>query len=480
MFITTINLYCLFLFYFIILIFINKRFIKLFSLNFSIFLFFLSLYMLLNLDFTKYSFITLNFFTKSFNNILFLGYDQFSIVFILLTTFLFPLVIISAWKATLLQEKFFFFNLIFLEFCLINIFLAFDLLYFYIWFEAVLIPMHFIIITWGKGNRKVIASIYLLMYTLVFSSFFFIWIVYLKYILNTLNIFIISNYIILSKKIQLIIFPFIFLAFAAKLPLFPIHIWLPEAHVEAPTVGSVILAGIILKLGYYGIIRILLPCFKFAFFYYTPFISALSIFGATYCALIALAQVDIKRIVAYSSISHMSIAILGICSLNINGLIGSCLLMISHTFISSGLFMLVGILYDRFHNRNLHYYSGLIKIMPIYCSILFYFIISNFSFPLSLSFIAELIIFIEIGNWNYFILLLLIWYYVLSLVYNLYTYLRLCHGQINNLLITKYSYIDLSNNEIFPILTLGVVNFIFCFFPNFIINFLYNFFILLI
>jgi NADH:ubiquinone oxidoreductase subunit 4 (subunit M) len=173
---------------------------------------------------------------------------------------------------------------------------------------------------------------------------------------------------------------------------------LPEAHVEAPTSGSVILAAILLKLGYYGLIRILFSCFKYACNYYSFFISLICIIGSIYGAMIAIVQIDLKRIVAYSSVSHMSLGILGLFTFSMNGFIGSNIIMISHTFISSALFLLVGIIYDRFHNRLLNYYTGLINFMPIYSFFLFYFIISNFGFPLSLSFIAEMFIFLVIGK----------------------------------------------------------------------------------
>ena len=182
----------------------------------------------------------------------------------------------------------------------------------------------------------------------------------------------------------------------------PFHIWLPEAHVEAPTAGSMILAGLLLKLGYYGFVRFFLNMFPEANLFFNPLISSLCIIGCLYGALLALSQIDIKKIIAYSSVSHMNLCVLGVFSFDINALVGSCLLAVGHGFVSVALFFLIGCLYERYHTRLIDYYSGLSYLLPVFSLFFFYFIISNFAFPISLNFIAEFLLFVGIGNWNFF------------------------------------------------------------------------------
>lgn len=465
-------------FSFFLILFLNEFSAKLIALIYSIFIFLLSILALTCIDFSSIFFYSYSIELSSFFNIFFvIGIDQLSIMLIILVTFLFPLSILASWNSIKFKIKFFYFNILLLEFFLINVFLSFDLLFFYFWFESTLIPMFFIIVIWGNQSRKINAAFYLVAYTLVFSTFFFIIILFIHFNFGTTNVFALSYLFVLNKKYQLIFWLAFFLAFAVKLPIFPFHLWLPEAHVEAPTVGSILLAGLLLKLGYYGYARFFLHLFPLASIYYNPLVVVLCSIGCIYGALLALGQLDIKKIVAYSSVSHMSLCILGLISNNIYGILGSFLLAIGHGFVSSALFFLIGVLYDRYHTRILDYYSGIGIILPVFSFFFFSFLISNFGFPISLNFISELLILIGIGSWSLLLLFLLLFYSVLSVSYNLWLYVRVCHGTLYSLLFIKGLYYDMSKIEFYVIMPLFFCNIFFCFAPNCLINLMLPFFL---
>jgi NADH:ubiquinone oxidoreductase subunit 4 (subunit M) len=238
------------------------------------------------------------------------------------------------------------------------------------------------------------------MFTLVFSVPLLFSIIYLQLVIGSTNFFFLAKYVTLTLKEQKILCLFFFIAFAVKTPLFPVHIWLPEAHVEAPTVGSVILAALLLKLGIYGILRFCLNLFPNGVYELKPFFLVLCVLGCIFSSFLALSQQDIKKIIAYSSVAHMSLAVIGLLSNNIFGIIGGIILAIGHTFVSSALFILVGILYERYHSRIVDYYAGLSSILPIFSFFFFCFAISNFAFPISGNFIGEFLIFISVGFLN--------------------------------------------------------------------------------
>jgi proton-translocating NADH-quinone oxidoreductase chain M len=278
-----------------------------------------------------------------------------------------------------------------MEFFLIGVFCVLDLLLFYIFFESVLIPMFLIIGIWGSRERKIRAAYFFFLYTLLGSVLMLLSILYIYYQIGTTDYEILLSFSF-SKTEQKILWFTFFLSFASKVPMLPVHLWLPEAHVEAPTTGSVILAGILLKLGTYGFIRFSLPLFPEACFYYAPFVYAISATGIVYTSLTAIRQSDFKRIIAYTSIAHMNLVMLGIFSFNTIGIEGALLQSISHGFVASALFLIIGVVYDRHHTRMVKYFGGLVHVMPIYTFIFLFFTMANIGLPGTSSFVGEFLI----------------------------------------------------------------------------------------
>jgi proton-translocating NADH-quinone oxidoreductase chain M len=253
--------------------------------------------------------------------------------------------------------------------------------------------------------------------------------------------------------------------------MFPFHIWLPEAHVEAPTVGSVILAGLLLKLGSYGMVRVLIPTCSYSMVYFSSFVYVMSLLGVVYASLTAIRQVDIKRIIAYASVAHMNLVVLGIFSFNIYGLQGSLFLMIAHGITSSALFLVVGVLYDRYHTRLINYYGGLVTTMPLFSIFFFIFSLANMSFPLTSNFVGEFLIFISIFNSNFFVCVLGCTCIVLSSVYTMWLYNRMVFGSLKLLYISVYY--DVDTREVDMLLPLAFFTFYLGIFPNCIFNYSY-------
>lgn len=327
-----------------------------------------------------------------FSNLSFLlGIDGISIWFLILTTLLIPICLLVSWEVIENSLKQYLISFFILEFFLILVFSARDLLLFYICFESVLIPMFIIIGVWGSRERKIRASYMFFLYTLLGSVLMLLAVLYVYLQVGSTEYETLLTYNF-SETEQKFLWLAFFSSFASKIPMLPVHIWLPEAHVEAPTTGSVVLAGILLKLGSYGLIRYSLPIFPEASMFFSPFIFTISILGVIYTSLTAIRQTDLKRIIAYTSVAHMNIVTIGIFSFNIVGVEGAILQSLSHGFVSSGLFMVIGIIYDRYHSRTVKYYGGLVHTMPLFIIIFLIFTMSNIALPCTSSFIGEFFI----------------------------------------------------------------------------------------
>ncbi len=307
-------------------------------------------------------------------------------------------------------------------------------------FEIILIPFFVLIGVSSYRKRRIHASYLFFFYTLVGSFLMLISIFSLYSFTGTSNIEVLLNnqYSFYRENIVWLTF---FISFAIKIPMFPAHIWLPEAHVEAPTEGSVLLAGVLLKLGSYGFLRFLMPLFPNSTYYYSPFVILISCLGIFYTSFVTLKQIDIKRIIAYSSVSHMNVCILGLFTFHSLGIAGSIHLMIAHGLVSGGLFFLVGMLYNRHHTKLLKYYSGLVYTMPLFSFFFFIFIISNISFPLTSNFIGEFLIIVGLFlSFNYYALIFTLVGVFICTVYSLWLYNKLVF------MIPKYQYIKYYND----------------------------------
>lgn len=330
---------------------------------------------------------------------LYFGLDGISIYFFFLSALLIFLCFLFIWKEK--NFKLYAINLFLIELFLLIIFSSLNLLVFYIFFEAILMPMFLIIGIWGSRARKIRAAYLFFFYTLCSSLFMLLSLMYIYITVGTFDLEYIYSWTF-SIYEQYILWLAFFLSFASKIPMFPLHLWLPEAHVEAPTVGSVLLAGILLKLGVYGFLRFSLLLFPNACVFYSPLIFLCSILGVIYASLTAIRQTDIKRIIAYSSVAHMNIIVLGIFSFNVIGLEGSIIQSISHGFVSGGMFLLIGILYNRYHTRFLYYYGGLVHAMPLFSSFFLIFTLANIALPTTSSFVGEFLLLTGIYYNNFY------------------------------------------------------------------------------
>lgn len=385
--------------------------------------------------------------------------DGVSIFFFILTSLLIFLCILFVWNESLLKE--YLLCLFLIHLILLIIFSVLDLFLFYVFFEALLIPMYLLIGFWGSRERKVRAAYLLFFYTACGSILLIISISYIYYVTGTFNYEYLLNYNF-SLKEQIFLWLAFFISFASKIPMFPFHIWLPEAHVEAPTVGSVLLAGILLKLGVYGLVRYNLTFFPLASHFFTPLAYTLSVISIIVASLNAIRQTDLKRIVAYSSIAHMNIVVLGVFSFNVIGLSGAILQSISHGFVSGALFFLIGIIYNKYHTRYIIYYSGLMQLMPLYSIFFLFFTLANIALPGTSSFVGEFLILLGVYKNNKICSLLSTTSVIVSGAYSLWVYNRLAFGNLKSQLTLKYTDISLTEFFILIILSLLVLLFGLC------------------
>lgn len=400
---------------------------------------------------------------SQFNLYFYLGIDGISLFFIILTTFLIPICMLISYEVINKNVKEFFILYFILEFCLLVAFSVLDLFIFYIFFESVLIPMFLIIGIWGSRERKIKASYMFFIYTLTGSLFMFLAIIHLFITVGTTDYQILC-YSKLTFSYEKLYWLAFFFSFAVKVPMLPFHVWLPEAHVEAPTAGSVLLAGILLKLGSYGMVRFLLPLFPYASIYYTPYVLVLCLISIIFASLTAIRQTDLKRIIAYASVAHMNFIVMGIFSLTIQGIEGSLIQMISHGLVSSGLFFSIGCLYDRYHSRFVNYYGGLAHTMPLFCIALFIYVLANMSIPGTSSFVGEILILTGVFIENTSTAVIATVGMFLGGIYSLLFYNRLCYGNIQNSYL--HIYYDLTYREFLIHLSLITTIFILGIYPN--------------
>ncbi len=357
-----------------------------------------------------------------------MGVDGISVLFVLLSTALTPLCILASWESVEKRVREYMVAFLILLTMMVGMFCAMDFLLFYVFFEAVLIPMFLIIGVWG-GARRVYAAYKFFLYTLLGSVLMLLAIVALWYSAGTTSIPELNEFDI-PFAMQVWLFLAFFASFAVKVPMWPVHTWLPDAHVEAPTAGSVILAGVLLKMGAYGFLRFSLPLLPEASAYFAPFIFVLSIVAVVYTSLVALAQQDMKKLIAYSSVAHMGIVTLGIFTLNQQGIEGALFTMLSHGVVSGALFLCVGVLYDRVHSREIARYGGVAKIMPAYALVFMLFTMGSVALPGTAGFPGEFLVIVGAWAVNPWVAFGAALGMILGAAYMLFLYRRVVFGKI--------------------------------------------------
>jgi len=431
----------------------NLVLLRLVALNVSCFTFVLSLilWVFFNKSMGTFQFVSKFLWIPTLNLNFVLGIDGISLFFVLLTTLLIPLCLLVSWKSVKTNLKEFLIAFLVMEFFLIGVFCILDLLLFYIFFESVLIPMYLIVGIWGSRERKIRAAYFFFLYTLLGSVLMLLSLLYMYYQVGTTDYEVLTTFSF-SECEQKILWLSFFASFATKIPMIPVHLWLPEAHVEAPTAGSVILAGVLLKLGTYGFVRFSFPLFAKACFYFAPLVYSLSVIGIVYTSFTAIRQTDFKRIIAYTSVAHMNLVMVGLFSFNTIGIEGAILQSLSHGFVASALFLCIGVVYDRHHTRMVKYYGGLVHTMPLYVFIFLFFTMSNIGLPGTGSFVGEFLILTGSFKVNTSITFLSATGMVIGACYSLWLFNRISYGNIKTQYFTYFS--DISKREFFIFLPL--------------------------
>lgn len=421
--------------------------IKQLTLAFSliIFIFTLLLWIFFNNELGSYVYVV-DFKWLSIYNVYYsLGIDGVSIFFIILTTFLIPLCILISWNSITYKQKEFMILLLVIELLLINVFSVCDLFFFYIFFESILIPMFIMIGVWGSRQRKIHAAYQFFFYTLLGSILMLLGIILIYLTTGTTDIQMLTLHYLTPNR-QIVLWLAFFASFAVKIPMLPVHIWLPEAHVEAPTAGSVILAGVLLKLGTYGIVRFMIPLFPEAMLYFTPLVFTLCVISIIYAAATTIRQIDLKKIIAYSSVVHMNFALLGIFTNTTQGIEGSLFFMLGHGIVSSGLFLCIGMLYDRYHTRNILYYGGLVQTMPLFSVCFLILTFANLGLPGLINFVGEFLVLVATLKVSFITITLASAGLILGAVYGIWLCNRLIYGQLRFYSFQKF--IDLNRREV--------------------------------
>ncbi|HFC5887037.1 TPA: NADH-quinone oxidoreductase subunit M [Neisseria meningitidis] len=390
-----------------------------------------------------------------------LGVDGISVLFIILNAFITLLVVLAGWEVIQKRPAQYMSAFLMMSGLINGAFAAQDAILFYVFFEGMLIPLYLIIGVWG-GPRRVYASVKLFLYTLMGSLLMLVAMVYLYYQTGSFSIVDFQNIKQIPLGVQQLLFAAFFLSFAVKVPMFPVHTWLPDAHVEAPTGGSMVLAAITLKLGAYGFLRFILPIMPDAARYFAPVIIVLSLIAVIYIGMVALVQTDMKKLVAYSSISHMGFVTLGMF-LFVNGqlndwaLKGAIIQMISHGFVSAAMFMCIGVMYDRLHTRNIADYGGVVNVMPKFAAFMMLFGMANAGLPATSGFVGEFMVIMGAVKVNFWVGALAAMTLIYGASYTLWMYKRVIYGAIHNPHVAEMKDINCREFAILAVLAVAVL-----------------------
>jgi NADH-quinone oxidoreductase subunit M len=408
--------------------------------------FVISLLLWLNFDLTTsdFQFVEKVAWLPAFDISYHLGIDGISLFFVILSTFLTPICVLASWRAITVRVREYMIAFLVLETFMIGTFVALDFLVFYIFFEAVLIPMFIIIGVWG-GPRRVYSAFKFFLYTLAGSVLLLAALLALYFEAGTTDIPTLMAFDV-PAELQTWLWLAFFASFAVKMPMWPVHTWLPDAHVEAPTAGSVILAGVLLKMGGYGFLRFSLPILPLASEQFVPLIYTLSVIAIIYTSLVALAQEDMKKLIAYSSVAHMGFVTIGIFTATQQGIDGAIFQMLSHGILSAALFLCVGVVYDREHSREIAHYGGLVERMPKFAFVFMVFMLGSIGLPGTSGFVGEFLILLGVFQDNTWVAFFAATGVILGAAYMLYLYRRVIFGKLEKEYLKKI--MDLEPREI--------------------------------
>ncbi|KEG16826.1 NADH-quinone oxidoreductase subunit M [Bartonella bacilliformis] len=429
----------------------------------TVFVFFISLIIWVSFDNTNSNFQMVEKFDWLGSGISYhMGIDGISILFVVLSAFLLPFCVLASWETVKDRLKAYMIAFLLLEVAIIGVFCSLDAVLFYIFFEGSLIPMFIIIGVWG-GARRVYASMKFFLYTLLGSVLMLVAIMAMYWEAGTLDIPTLLNYQF-PISMQMWLWLAFFASFAVKMPMWPVHTWLPDAHVEAPTAGSVILAGVLLKLGGYGFLRFSLPMFPVASVDFSPFVLVLSLIAIIYTSLVALVQNDMKKLIAYSSVAHMGYVTMGIFAANEQGIQGAIYQMLSHGIVSAALFLCVGVIYDRLHTREISAFGGLVNNMPKYAVVFLILTMANVGLPGTSGFLGEFLTLIGVFQINKLVAIFTTTGVILSAAYALYLYRRVIWGTLDKESLKILC--DLSQREKFLLYPMIILTIFFGIYPT--------------